>query len=272
MNIAVITGASSGMGKEFVLQLENHFNVDEVWVIARRKEILDSLALHLVKTKVRSFPLDLTLESSYEFLQKALIEAKPHINLLVNACGIGYFGKYENISLQNDLKTVDLNIKSYLAITKICLPFMSKGDYIVNVGSLGAYQPVPYETVYCASKAFILSYSRAIYAELKPYGIRVMSVNPGWVLTEFFNNSFKTNDDHAVQYFNKLYLPEDVVKKAYHDLLKTKKMESALGLGVRNQIRLVKFMPTRFVMNTWIKQNKKAKNFAEVEDNINKKN
>lgn len=266
MNIAVITGASSGMGKEFVLQLENHFKVDEVWVIARRKEKLEELQSFLKHTKVRVIPLDLTKEESFVTYKELLKKENPDIKLLVNASGIGYFGKYENIPLEDELKTIDLNVKAYVSMTSISLPYVHEGGNLVFIGSLSAFQPVPYETVYGATKAFMLSYTRSLSMELKERKIRVLSVNPGWVMSEFFANATQTNKDNTVKYYNKIYYPKDVVQLAYKDLLHSKKHISMLGFGNRMQTRLVKFMPVNFVMKTWVKQNKKAKN-ADIVNN-----
>ena len=261
--IAVITGASSGMGKQFVLQLEDHFNVDEVWVIARRKERLEALASELKHTKVVAVPLDLTKPESFKEYKRLLEENNPDVKLLVNASGFGYFGHYENIPMEEEEKMVDLNVKAYINMTKLSLPYIHEGGYIVELDSLSAFQPVPYITVYGATKAFILSYSRALGMELKPRKIRVMAVNPGWVMTEFFDKATTTNDG-AVQYYNKLWKPEDVIRKAYKDLLHSKKDVSILGASVRAQVRFVKFAPVKFIMKTWMRQQRKAKNADKV--------
>jgi len=136
---------------------------------------------------------------------------------------------------------------------------MQSGSHILQLDSLSAFQPVPYITTYGATKAFVLSYTRAMNRELKPRGIRMMAMNPGWVKTEFFNHAMKTNAN-AVQYFNRLYEAKDVVATGLKDLYKTKKDVSIHGLPVRNQVRLVKLLPHSIVMNVWINQQKKAKN------------
>ncbi len=258
MKIAIVTGASSGMGREFVLQLEQYVHVDEIWVIARRADALQALAGQ-VRTPVRPVPLDLLQEESFSSYEELLRRDQPEVKLLVNAAGFGKFGKYENISIQDDCRMIDLNTKALVMMTRLTLPYMTPGSHILQLDSLSAFQPVPYITTYGATKAFVLSYCRAMNRELKSRGIRMMSMNPGWVKTEFFSHAFQTNGSE-VQYFNRLYEAKDVVATGLRDLYKTKKDMSIHGFPVKFQVLLVKLLPHRLVMNTWLNQQKKAKN------------
>jgi len=258
MDIAIVTGASSGMGKEFVLQLGSFVTVDEIWVIARRENALEELK-KLVSTPIRPIVLDLCKEESYTAFAKILEEEKPNVKLLVNAAGFGKFGSFENISLEDECRMVDLNAKALLAMTRVTLPYMKKGSHILQLDSLSAFQPVPYITTYGATKAFVLSYTRAMNRELKSRGIRMMAMNPGWVKTEFFSHAFQTNQSE-VQYFDRLYEAKDVVATGLKDLYKSKKDMSIHGFPVKFQVFLVKLVPHRFVMDIWLKQQKKAKN------------
>ena len=142
-------------------------------------------------------------------------------------------------------------------MTQLSLPYMKQGDKIVELDSLSAFQPVPYLNIYGSTKAFVLSYSRALNQELKPRGIRVMAVNPGWVQTEFFDHAMQTSSD-AVTYFNKLYQPQDVVATALRHLYRTNKEVSIHGAPVRWQVRAVKLLPHSLVMKIWLKQQKHA--------------
>ncbi len=258
MNVAIVTGASSGMGREFVLQLPEQVQVEEIWVIARRETALRQLQAACTG-KVRPIPLDLTRMESFARFREILEAEQPEIRLLVNAAGFGKFGDFQAVPLEDDCKMIDLNCRALVMMTRLCLPYMHRGSHIVELDSLSAFQPVPYITTYGASKAFVLSYSRAINQELKPQGIRVMAVSPGWVRTEFFNHAFQTNNAR-VQYFNRLYEARDVVHTALHDLYHTRKEVSIHGLPVRNQVRLVKLLPHSLVMKVWMKQQKKPKN------------
>ena len=258
MNIAIVTGASSGMGREFVLQLGAYVEVDEIWVIARRQAALESLK-NESKLPIRPVLLDLLEKSSFSQYEQLLSAEKPNVKLLVNAAGFGKFGDFREISAEDDCRMLDLNCKALVMMTRLTLPYMHSGSHILQLDSLSAFQPVPYITTYGATKSFVLSYSRGINRELKKEGIRVMSMNPGWVKTEFFNHAFQTNNSQ-VQYFDRLWEAKDVVATGLKDLYKTKKDYSVHGFPVKFQVFLVKLIPHRFVMNIWLNQQKKAKN------------
>lgn len=258
MKVAVVTGASSGMGREFVLQLSGYVTVDEIWVIARRGEALEALKPQC-PVPLRPICLDLCKEESFRVYAGFLEAEKPDIKLLVNAAGFGKFGAFQNVPVEDDYRMIDLNCKALVAMTRLSLPYMHSGSHILQLDSLSAFQPVPYITTYGASKAFVLSYARSTNQELRPQSIRVMAMNPGWVKTEFFNHAFQTNHSE-VQYFDRLYEAKDVVATGLHDLYKTKKDYSVHGLPVRTQVRLVKLLPHSLVMKIWLNQQKKAKN------------
>lgn len=258
MNIAVVTGASSGMGREFVRQLNTYCQVDEIWAIARREDALLQLAKE-VCVPVRPIPLDLCVEESFDRLQDLLSQEKPEIKLLVNAAGFGKFGDYQDIPLQEDCRMIDLNCKALVAVTRICLPYMKKGSYVLQLDSLSAFQPVPYITTYGATKAFVLSYTRALSRELRPRGIRMMAMNPGWVKTEFFDHALQTNGSR-VQYYNHLYEAADVVATGLKHLYKTRKDYSVHGFPIQMQVRMVKLFPHSLVMRIWMQQQKTPKN------------
>ena len=259
MNIAIVTGASSGMGREFVLQLSQYVEVDEIWAIARRKDGLEALKSE-TNISVRPIALDLCQGESFETIAKLLEAEKPNIKLLVNAAGFGKFGAYHKVSLEDDSRMIDLNCKALVLMTRLCVPYMEKGSHILQLDSLSAFQPVPYITTYGATKAFVLSYARSMNQELKSSGIRIMAMNPGWVKTEFFNHAFQTNDGNEVQYFDRLYEAKDCVATGLRDLYKSKKDYSVHGLPVKFQVFLVKLVPHSIVMKIWLNQQKKPKN------------
>ncbi len=250
--IAIITGASSGMGREFALQLPAWEEFEEIWVIARRAERLMELKEQL-PCPVRPISLDLTDEEALQHFADMLEMSKPNVALLANIAGFGKFGRYDQIPLADSLKMIDLNCKALVAVTDMTLPYMKRGAKILNLDSLSAFQPVPYLNTYASTKAFVLSYTRSLARELKPRGIRVMSVNPGWVKTEFFDHALQTSDK-AVTYYNKIYAAKDVIAKALRDLYKRKKDISIYGLRIRWQVRMVKLLPHSLVMKIWLKQ------------------
>ena len=259
MNIAIVTGASSGMGREFVLQLTQYVDVDEIWVIARRASALESLREETA-TAIRPIALDLCESESFVAMEKLLAEEKPNIRLLVNAAGFGKFGAYHKVSVADDCRMIDLNCKALVVMTRLCVPYMAAGSHILQLASNSSWQPVPYITTYAATKAMVMSYARSMNRELKSKGIRVMSMNPGWVKTEFFNHALQSNDGCEVQYYDRLYEAKDCVATGLKDLYRTNKDCSIHGFPVKFQVLLVKLLPHRLVMNTWLNQQKKAKN------------
>ena len=259
MNIAIVTGASSGMGREFVRQLSAYVTVDEIWAIARRESALEALKAE-ASVPVRPVVLDLLKEESFREIEMLLAEEKPNVKLLVNAAGFGKFGAYHKVSMEDDCRMIDLNCKALLLMTRLCVPYMAPGSHILQLDSLSAFQPVPYITTYGATKSFVLSYSRSMNRELKSKGIRCMAMNPAWVKTEFFSHAFQTNGDNEVQYFNYVYDADVCVATGLKDLYKSKKDCSIHGLPVKLQVLGVKLLPHRFVVDIWLKQQKKAKN------------
>lgn len=259
MKIAIVTGASSGMGRQFVLQLSEYTSVDEIWVIARRESALESLK-GAVSVPVRPVPLDLMQDESFQRFAELLQTEHPDVRLLVNAAGFGKFGSHDKIPLEDECGMIDLNCKALVRMTRICLPYMTEGSHILQLDSLSAFQPVPYITTYAATKAFVLSYTRGMNQELKPRNIRMMALNPGWVKTEFFNHAMASDRDSEVRYFNRLYEAEKVVATGLHHLYHSRRDYCVPGFSVRAQTWLVKILPHSLVMKIWMNQQKTAKN------------
>ena len=252
MNVAVITGASSGMGREFVYAIDKDMELDELWVIARREDRLLELQ-DKVRAKIRPVVLDLLDRDSLRVFAELLDKEKPCVKVLVNAAGFGLFGTYTEMDMEKQLQIIDLNDRALTGMTYITLPYMPDGAQIYNMGSMSSFQPVPYINVYGASKAYVLSFSKALRVELCERKIKVMAVCPGWIKTEFFSHAIH---DSTVSSFNRYSGPEDVIKKAVRDMHKGKAV-SVLGFPERLQVLGVKLLPTRFVLRTWCKQQKK---------------
>mgnify|MGYP000268954460 FL=1 len=250
MKIAVVTGASSGMGLEFAKAIDAEETLDEIWLIARRGDRLEALAKEL-RAPARILTLDLGRPESFEEYKKLLEAEKPLISTLCNAAGFGRFALFTETELDVNLAMIDLNDKALVAMTQLSLPWMKRGSRVINLDSLSAFQPVPYQCIYGSTKAFVLSFSRALNVELEPRGIRVMAVSPGWVKTEFFDHA--VSDNGAVTYYDVLWEPADVAKRAMRDYKKGKDL-SILGHSVRRQVLLVKLLPHRLVMKVWMKQ------------------
>lgn len=240
------------MGREFVRRIDAADTYDEIWVIARRRERLEALAAE-TNAVLRILALDLTKQESIGEYQALLEKEKPNVAVLVNGSGFGRFGAFTDYPLEDYYSMIDLNVKALLAMTYATLPYMTSGGAIYQIDSLSAFQPVPYINVYGATKAFVLSFSRALNVELKGRGIRVMAVCPGWVRTEFFEHAVK---DDTIKYYNRFYDPEDVVKTALKDM-KHGKDVSICGLPVKAQVVATKLLPHKIVMHIWLKQQKK---------------
>ena len=163
--IAIITGASSGIGYEFARQIDKK-NYEEIWLIARRTERLHDLSKKL-QTRARIFALDLCEEKSFEALKKELEISNKKIGLLINSAGMGENDYFKNTSFDNDMKTLDLNIKALTAMTKISLNFFQKDGIILNIASSAAFIPQAKFALYAASKSYVLSFSRAVRREFK---------------------------------------------------------------------------------------------------------
>ena len=249
MRIALITGASSGLGREFVRQLPKE-NLDEIWAVARRKDRLLELS-GLVSTPVRPLALDLTKPESIDSLEHLLAEERPHIHILINAAGFGKIGSYKEISRADTDRMIDLNCRAAVDVTLLALPYMKKGDRILEICSTAAFQPFPHLNVYASTKSFLYRYSRALRVELMGRRIKVTAVCPYWVKnTEFIPTAQKTDGGGAVRHFPLASRRESVVRLALSD--------SRLGLPVSTPGPVcflhriaAKFIPGELMMGLW---------------------
>ena len=252
MKISVVTGASSGMGRDFVKMLDKIETCEEIWVIARRADRLRELTSETGK-RIIPIELDLSLEESYDKYAEMLKAADAEVVALVNAAGFGKFGDFEGIPLKEQMNMIDLNCKALMAVTYITLEYMKEGSRVYQIGSLSSFQPVPYITTYGATKAFVLSFTRALNVELKKRGIKCIAICPGWVKTEFFDRAVK---DDTIKYYNKFFTSEEVVTRAVYDMYRGKDV-SVCGASIRGQVLLTKLLPHKLVMKIWCKQQKK---------------
>jgi len=246
MKIAIVTGATSGMGKEMVYHLADRFGgLSEIWVIGRRKEILDSFAGN-IPVRIRVFPLDITDSADLEILRTALMERHPDVRMLVNSAGVGYTGKIGDISKEQTEAMLRLNMEALTIITELVLPYLSAGSRIIQFASAAAFLPQPGFAVYAATKAYVLSYSRALARELRDHGIYVTAVCPGTVQTEFLDIALGGNELPA---YKKMIMakPQKVVKKAVDDSLKGKEV-SVSGLPMTAFQLICKLLPHSLLM------------------------
>ena len=215
--VAIITGASSGIGREFALQIAQRYRtIDEIWLIARRKDRLAEVKteINAVSGKlVRILALDLTDETDIKFYRNLLERQAPSIRVLVNAAGYGIAGHFENMTVDDVTGMLNLNCRALAAITHISLPYMSGPSNIINLASSAAFLPQPSFAIYAASKSMVLSFSRALNRELEEKGITVC---PGPVKTEFFDVAQKYTKSKPYKMILRAD-PVKVVKKALFD-------------------------------------------------------
>ena len=185
MKTAIITGASAGLGREFLKALPELFSeIEEYWLISRSREKLEAAAEGCPK-KTKIFPLDLTLDESYGRLEREYDMLRPEIALLINNSGCGFLGNVGEGELGRQTTMIELNLKGLTAVTHLSIPYMTKGSKIINVSSIASFCPNPRMTVYSATKAFVTAFSYGIGEELKPLGITSTAVCPGPMDTDF---------------------------------------------------------------------------------------
>lgn len=245
MDIAIITGASSGIGKWFALyaaKCRNH--IDELWLLGRNEERLIKTGEKITKETgipCRSISADLTRKEDLKNLELQLEKSDPRIYLLINCAGYGMIGKFKYVPLEESTGMVGLNCEALTGVTRLCLPYMPRESEIFNVSSAAAFLPQSGFAVYAATKSYVLSFSRAIAKELKPQGISVMAVCPGCVDTPFFDRAEKYKPMKAYKKFF-MARPQDVVRKAFADADKKKRV-SIYGGAINCLYWISKFMP-----------------------------
>lgn len=250
-NIAVITGASSGIGKEFVTTLHSYGSFDEVWVIARNQERLEALK-DVVAFPIKPISLDLTKDEAFNSFKELLAEEKPNIKFMVNASGWGGFDSVMNLGYDENMSMIDLNVRSLAALTMLAVPYMSKGSQVVEIASVAAFQPIPYIATYGATKAFVISFARALNQELKKDGIHIMALCPYWTKTNFFSRAEK-KENKTVKKYVVMYTPDQIVSAAYKALKKEKDV-CIPGFIASAQVVLCKLLPHSLVMKIWMNQ------------------
>ncbi|WP_053943209.1 SDR family NAD(P)-dependent oxidoreductase [Kallipyga gabonensis] len=188
MRVALITGASSGLGWKLAELVDRQEKMDEIWLLARREGRLRDLEGGLT-TPCRLLPWDMSGEEWAGKLKDLLDKERPDMALVINNAGIGKAGAFEDLDGGHIQTLLDLNIRGLTLSTHICLPFMGQGGRIVNIASVAAFLPQPGLGIYSASKSYVLSFSRALHREVRKRGISVTAVCPNPMMTEFFDLS-----------------------------------------------------------------------------------
>lgn len=249
MKIALITGASSGMGREYAKQIDKMKECDEIWIVARREERLDVLKDEL-STVTRVLPFDLTDGVQLGSLIETVKSSGAEVKYLVNAAGFGKFGDYSEVSLSDIAGMIDLNDKALTLITAALIPQMKRGSHVIEMCSISAYLPLENMSVYAASKAYVLSYCYALRRELKKTGITVTAVCPGWVDTEFAACAHNGDGVNGPKDLKPITTADKVVRRAIKAANKNKPV-SIYGATWKAMHVMTKILPKRFSMLFW---------------------
>lgn len=211
--IAVVTGASSGIGREFAIQIDAMQKADEMWLIARDYDKLAETAAKLT-TPSKIVTADLTSRQDIDKVKSAIDNEQAKVIYLVNAAGFGKFGDWQTISDEAVDAMIDLNCRAVVDMTRACLPYMDRGSHIIEVASAAAFVPLPHMNVYAATKAFVLRYTRALRWELHGMGIRVTALCPTWVKTNFERVARKSGGGNDVHHLLGEQSAKSVVRAA----------------------------------------------------------
>lgn len=243
--IAIITGASTGLGREFT-RLIARDNLDEIWAVARGKDKLEALRKELGEILVPVI-CDLSQREEVHKIHQMLQEQCPVVVYLVNNAGTGRLDACSDFSSGEIEATVQLNCTTVAVLCNICLPYMEEGSHMINIASQAAFQPLPYMSLYAATKVFVRHYTRSLNVELKGKGILATAVCPGWIKTDLLPNFSKGE---------KVHFPGEVeaacvAAKAMKDVKKGKDM-SVCTLFIKMLHVLAKLLPQRAAFPLWL--------------------
>ena len=222
MKTALITGASSGIGETFAKELAARKT--NLVLVARSEDKLHKLANQVeskyqIQTNV--IVQDLTASAAAKSIFEVVLEQGLTIDLLVNNAGFGDYGNFTQRPLEKQVNMIQLNITALVELTHLFLPGMQQRQSggIINVASIGGFQPLPYMSVYGATKAFVLSFSEALWAENRDLGVKIFALCPGPTESDFFQTAeFPESAGEGLQ--TKLTSAEEVVQDALEALEK----------------------------------------------------
>lgn len=249
--IAIITGASSGLGREFVKLIKDKNEIEEIWAIARHQDKLDKLCRQM-GTKVKPISMDLSNRTRIEQFGAMLSEQHVEIRYLINNAGYAKFCSYNDLNVEDSLNMIDLNIGGVVAMGLVCIPYMPRGSHIINIASQAAFQPLPFQNLYSSTKAFVRNYTRALNVELKDRGITATAVCPGWIKTHLYDRA-NIGAAKATKRFCSMTTPDKVAKKALVDADRGKDI-SIYSFYVNFCHIGAKLLPQQLMMKFWLRQ------------------
>jgi short-subunit dehydrogenase len=244
---ALITGASSGLGKEFAIIHAS--KGDNLVLVARSKDKLDALKFELEKQygiSVYVIGKDLSDQQAPKMVYDELKIQKIHVDYLINNAGFGDFGLFAQTNWEKQVEMINLNVICLTYLTRLFLPEMikKKNGKILNVASTAAFQPGPTMSVYFATKAFVLSFSEAIANELKGTGVTVTTLCPGATQTGF--KAAASLDNSNLFKGNQIASPKEVAEFGYNKMMQGK---TVVIHGIVNNLmaQSVRFAPRNVV-------------------------
>lgn len=259
MTTALITGASSGIGETFARELAA--NQTDVILVARSQAKLEQLATELQKEyqiKTEVIVQDLTVPGAGKILYDAVIAKELTVDLLINNAGFGDYGKFSDRALDKQLAMIQLNVMVLTELTGLFLPAMQQRNSgtIINISSIAGFQPLPYMSVYAATKAFVLNFTEALWAENKDSGVNILALCPGPTESEFFKRA-EFPAAFAAGNNNSLTSAEEVVQEALKAAEKNQSTVVTGGLSNQLIVNVPRFVPREFLVKAIEKQFKK---------------
>lgn len=250
-NIAIVTGASGGFGLEFIKLLDRKDNLDEIWVLARNREKLEKIKDEY-GDKIVVIPIDISdVESVKKFGEREELK-NSNIVYLINNAGYAKFCSYEDLSVDESVNMINLNINGLVAMGLVCLPHMQRGSHLINIASQASFQPLPFQNIYSSTKSFVRHYTRALNVELKERGITATAVCPGWMKTGLYDRGL-IGARRGTRNFVNMKMPAGAAKKALRDAERGRDM-SVYSLYVKLCHVGAKLFPQKFVIKIWLRQ------------------
>ena len=257
MSTAVITGASSGIGRALAFKLRDIAGIRKFWLIARNTERLAAVARELGdECECKIISADLSADEGIEAYRTALEAEKPEISFLVNAAGLGTFGAFDTLSEKTVRTMIDVNITATVLITHMSVPYIKRGGRIIELGSGSCFTPLPHFNIYSSSKVFVLHYTKSLNYELRPYGIRATCFCPGWVQTPFLPKSLDAPGAYVPKKMSPLLDVDRVSEGCVRAAIKGKAMY-VTNWYTKLQHLLFKLLPDPILTRMWLGMLKK---------------
>lgn len=255
MSTALITGASTGIGKAYAEAFAARKS--NLVIVARSQDKLEALATSLTEQyqiQVEVIVKDLSQAGVAAEIFDLLTAKNIQIDTLINNAGFGDYGKFSDRDGSRQQEMIQLNISTLVDLTHKFLPAMQqrRSGQIINIASIAAFQPMPYLSVYAATKAFVLSFSEALWAENRELGVQVLCVCPGPTETNFFTEAKFPNAIAAKN--NKIDTVDDVIKDTFIALEKNESVVVCGGMNNQIITSLSRFMPRKTLVSLIEKQ------------------